>query len=462
MRRVCVKATRPGPQTSRSRWSSNVVGSTPLAGLALCFVTVGCAFWTPQPRHNGDASVATPENAGPAVYAAAPPSEAELAWRDPSSREARSADSSAVRGGAFAPAAAPEQPTSHQNPDVDAAEAAEDAEDEIEDEVGAGQSYAGNGAPSGAAEPHPLSALSASELRRRLEHDPSSLGPMSVGAPNGGALVNSVQLPEDSRWERVSPGAAWGTRETIDYLSNAIGRVVEQYPDSLPVAIGHISERNGGPIRPHKSHQSGADVDVGYYYKPDAHKWYQRATRDNLDLPRTWALVRALITETDARMILIDQAIQGWLREYAESINEDSAWLNDVFGAKGGGRPALIRHVSGHATHLHVRFYNPIAEETARRCYADLVALGKVKVQPSFVSYKARKGDTLLALAKRFGTTVKAIKRANALRSNTILAKRVYKIPSAVKHKISLSSARVVPPRRLPPTPSSHQSLSRL
>lgn len=337
----------------------------------------------------------------------------------------------------------------------------EDVEDDgLDDDSHDGHEHYAAASGKSVNRPHPLAELSAAELRNRLERDPASLGPMSVGAPNGGALVNAIQLPEDPRWQRVSPGAAWGTQETIDYLSSAIGRVVEQYPDSLPLAIGHISDREGGPIRPHRSHQSGADVDVGYYYKPEAHKWYQRATKNNLDLPRTWALVRALITETDVRLILIDSSIQTWLREYAESVNEDPVWLDDIFGAKGSKRPALIRHAPGHATHLHVRFYNPIAEETARRCYADLVALGKVKVQPSFVSYTARKGDTLLALAKRFGTTVKAIKRANALRSNTILAKRVYKIPSSVTHKISMSARQSVPPRRLPPTQSPVHSLS--
>jgi LysM repeat protein len=336
--------------------------------------------------------------------------------------------------------------------------------DDAHDHAQNGATYAGSSyspaerqVPS---QPHPLASLNASDIRARLQREPATLGPMSIGAPNGGALMNAVQLPADPRWERVAAGAAWGTQETIDYLESAIGLVADQFPNSLPVAIGHISDRNGGPIRPHRSHQSGADVDVGYYYKPEAHRWYQRATRENLDLARTWALVRALITETDVRLILIDRSIQVWLREYAESISEDRAWLDDVFGVKGSRRPALIRHAPGHATHLHVRFYNPIAEETARRCYPELVALGKIKLQPSFVSYKARKGDTLLGLAKRFGTTVKAIKRANALRSNTILAKRVYKIPSAAKHTISMGRSQTLPARRLPPAHSSTQSLS--
>lgn len=301
--------------------------------------------------------------------------------------------------------------------------------------------------------PHPLSQRSQAQLQQAVREDPQSLGPMSVGAPNGGALFNAVQLPEDARWERVDPAHAWGTQETVDNLARAVGKVHAQFPDSLRLPIGHLSSRYGGHINPHRSHQAGTDVDIGFYYKPEAHRWYVRGTKDTLDLPRTWALVRAFITETDVRFILIDHSIQALLRDYASSIGEDERWLDDIFKGAGYTRPALIRHAKGHATHLHVRFYSPIAEETGRRCYPALISAGKIKPSASFVSYKAKKGDTLLSLAKRFGTTVKAIKRVNGLRSNTILAKRAYKIPST-SHTVHQARPVEIPARRLPPTSS--------
>lgn len=298
--------------------------------------------------------------------------------------------------------------------------------------------------------PHPLAALSASQLQKAVREDPESLGSMSVGAANGGALFNAVQLPDDPRWQRVDAAHAWGTRETVDNITRAIAKVHAEFPGSPQLPIGHISGRLGGHLRPHRSHQAGTDVDVGFYYKPEAHHWYVRGTRETLDLPRTWALVRAFITETDVKFILIDHSIQALLREYATSIGEDEQWLSDLFKGQGYTRPAMIRHAKGHATHLHVRFYSPEAEETGRRCYPALVSAGKIKPATTFVSYKAKKGDTLLALAKRFGTTVKTLKRVNGLRSNTILAKRVYKIPST-GHAVHQSRPVDVPPRRLPP-----------
>lgn len=307
--------------------------------------------------------------------------------------------------------------------------------------------------------PHPLAQRSQAQLLQAVREDPQSLGAMSVGAPNGGALFNAVQLPEDARWERVDPAHAWGTRETVDNLARAVGKVHAQFPDSLRLPIGHLSSRYGGHINPHRSHQAGTDVDIGFYYKPEAHRWYVRGTKDTLDLPRTWALVRAFITETDVRFILVDHSIQALLRDYASSIGEDELWLDDIFKGAGYARPALIRHAKGHATHLHVRFYSPIAEETGRRCYPALISAGKIKPSASFVSYKAKKGDTLLSLAKRFGTTVKAIKRVNGLRSNTILAKRAYKIPST-SHTVHQARPVEIPTRRLPPAASGKGGLT--
>lgn len=321
----------------------------------------------------------------------------------------------------------------------------DEEDDEIADEP---DEHEGSARPARNRPPHPLAGVSDAELLRRLREEPKSLGSMSLGLPNGGRLINAVQLPEDPRWVRVDPAHAFGTRETVDYLVRSMGRLFEVFPDTPPIFVGHVSAESGGYLKPHKSHQSGRDVDLGFVYR-DGGKWYQRGTQANLDLPRTWALVRALITETDPQFILIDHSIQAWLYDYALSIGEDPEWLKDLFKGTPGVRPAMIRHAKGHATHLHVRFYNPIAEQTAHRSYAGLVKLGRVKPPTHYVTHKVKKGETLIHLAKRYGTTVKAIKSANRLRSNTIMARKEYKIP---RRGLTLTSApAALPERRLPP-----------
>src|SRR5437764_593142 len=84
--------------------------------------------------------------------------------------------------------------------------------------------------------------------------------------------------------------------------------------------------------RCHASHQSGRDADLGYYYKPGYQAWYQPASVYTMDRARSWAFVRALVTETDVEAIFIDMRVQRLLYEYALSAGEDRAWLDGLFG----------------------------------------------------------------------------------------------------------------------------------
>jgi penicillin-insensitive murein endopeptidase len=169
-------------------------------------------------------------------------------------------------------------------------------------------------------------------------------------------------------------------------------------------------------------------------------------------LPKTWAFVRALMTETDVEMILIDTGVQRLLNDYASKI-EDAAWLDSVLQVRGKGARPLIRHAKGHGNHIHIRFYSPMAQEIGRRAHSLLAKVGHVKTTSGFVLHKARSGDTLGSLARRYGTTVDAIRQANGLRTIAIKAKQVYKIPKQghVIVRPPMPSPVVIPPRRLPP-----------
>jgi penicillin-insensitive murein endopeptidase len=85
-----------------------------------------------------------------------------------------------------------------------------------------------------------------------------------------------------------------------------------------------------------------------------------------------------------------------------------------------------------------------------RRAYRALVDLGRIKPPTYFVRHRARKGDTLGHLARRYGTTVRAIQKANGLRGTRILAKRTYKIPKEGGVRHAHKPVRI-PARRLPP-----------
>ena len=339
-----------------------------------------------------------------------------------------------------APEAESDETAAHRD-----AEEPDESEEGLDDDVEAGPAPDATILP-----PHPLASVKNEDLDQRIRRDPVSLGPMSIGKPSAGLLFNAVPMPAGDAWSLVDPSHAFGTGETVGYLETAISRVAKDFAGSPKLMIGHISAKGGGYLKPHLSHQSGRDVDIGYYYVSGSH-WYQRANAQNLDQDRTWALVRALVTQTDIEMLLIDRSIQDLLIEHAEKIGEDKDWVRLVFRGK-GGMPPIVRHVRGHATHLHARFYNPIATETGRRCYSFLVQRGLVKPGAAYVMHLAKKGETLAELAKRYGTTVRAIRRANGLKSTVIQAKKAYKIPQSGHTPPSLSAGPVgIPPRRLPP-----------
>jgi penicillin-insensitive murein endopeptidase len=214
--------------------------------------------------------------------------------------------------------------------------------------------------------------------------------------------------------------------------------------------VGDISARAGGHLEPHISHQSGRDVDLGFYYTTPG-RWYMAANAANLDLDRTWALIRALVIETDVQLILVDRKLLALLRAHAERIGEDPAWLDSLFGGPTSTTWPILRHADGHGTHLHVRFYNPVAQETGRRLYPALIARKQIEPPTTFLSYRARAGDNLHRIAKKYGTTVRALQKANGLRSTRIYARRVYKIPRAGGIGPPSTAPLAIPPRRLPP-----------
>jgi len=292
--------------------------------------------------------------------------------------------------------------------------------------------------------------MSDGELERLAEIDPAGLGSLSVGSVSNGVLINAVPMPLDPRWEIIDPAESWATGETVEFIIAAVSQVHVVHPGSPPLHIGDISRREGGRLNRHATHQAGRDADLGFYYKPGRGWWHARGTSRNLDIPRNWTLVRALLTRTDLECILLDIRIQRLLVKYALSIGEDEAWLKSVFQHPTGRRRALIRHVSGHRTHYHVRFYNRRAQALARRAYPILLRQEQIKPARYYLFHKVGHGETLGHLAGRYRTSVRAIRLANGLKGNLIRAGRTYRIPCRGAASPPVDPL-MIPARPLPP-----------
>jgi penicillin-insensitive murein endopeptidase len=211
--------------------------------------------------------------------------------------------------------------------------------------------------------------------------------------------------------------------------------------------IGDISRPDGGRLNRHRSHQAGRDADIGFYFRTGEAGDFRRPGRQDLDVARTWTFVRALVTDTDVDRIFIDRALQRVLYAHALAAGEDADWLDDIFGRRTAGKNATIQHERRHQDHMHVRFFNPMAQERGRLAYPLLV---EARLVPGpTVTHRVRSGETLSHLARRYGASVSAIRTANGLRGSFLRAGRSYTIP--VRKAPVVSDPVVVPPRRLPP-----------
>ncbi len=296
-------------------------------------------------------------------------------------------------------------------------------------------------------------ALSDAELAELIDSDLGALGSLSMGRPNAGALINGVPFPEGERWEVLDSTRAFATQETIDYLIAAIDEVNRQFPGAHKLVVGHLSRQHGGPIRPHRSHQSGRDIDTGYYYVPEKAEWYRPATAGTLDLNRTWAFIRALLTQTDVEMILVDIRVQKLIKEHALAVGEDPEWLNGIFQYRNRGGSPIIKHAYGHRTHIHIRFFNPKAQRLGQRVYDALAARKLIRPKHFTVAYRARPGDSVAELAAKAGTSAAAIQRLNAIGADGHFeAGKTYYVP--VRGQVAKVLEVVVPERRLPPKPT--------
>ncbi len=277
------------------------------------------------------------------------------------------------------------------------------------------------------------------------------LGAMSVGLPNTGYLVNGVRMPHGDDWVITVPSHAFGTEETVRQLGECITATRAEFPDSPRVMLGSLSAEQGGKLAPHKSHRTGRDADVYFFRKPGA-MWSKAATEQDIDLPRTWSLLRCFVTKSDVDMVLIDRKVQGWLQRYALSIGEPPEWVDELFHDRPHTKSALVRHVPGHVAHMHVRFVSAQARRLGVRHYHELVRVGLLKESVEEVRHTVSKGDTLLGLAKRYKIAVDDIRALNQLKGTVIRLGQVLLLKQGVPIE-GVQAPIFAPGRSLPPEP---------
>lgn len=220
------------------------------------------------------------------------------------------------------------------------------------------------------AERYELTARELARFQRGKLEDPSSLRPgqelavwvdgrivpgFGTDDRDRGVLVAGVLLPPGRHYDVKWEAGAWGTDETIRAIQSAVSAYKKRMPGGPKVFIRDISKKGGGPFKPHSSHQHGRDVDVGYVLEG---KDKGTATPENLDVARSWRLIKSFLDTEQVVYVFVDYKLQKPLYEYAKDQGASEEFLDEIFQYPRGRRRAhgLIRHWKGHSDHFHVRF----------------------------------------------------------------------------------------------------------
>jgi hypothetical protein len=207
-------------------------------------------------------------------------------------------------------------------------------------------------------------ALKADGERERERVRP--LGAQSIGRPQDGRLANASLLPPDPAAYFIRrPQRAYGTRRTVDQIVRVIQRVRRRFPRVHPLAVGDLSARAGGKITMHSSHQSGRDVDLGFYFRTRPRSYpaeFVVASAGNIDVAACFALFTAL-ADTAGRpggveRMFMSYDTQALFHRLGRAHGISRATLERLFQYPDGpGSPhGLFHHEPGHDEHIHVRF----------------------------------------------------------------------------------------------------------
>lgn len=192
----------------------------------------------------------------------------------------------------------------------------------------------------------------------------------TVGRASRGRLVHGEQLPAGPGYYRRTPRRSWGTNRTITEVLRVAGEVRQKHRRAHDLVIEHISAKEGGPLKPHVSHQSGRDVDMGMYFKgfdragPKRFITFTSETHE-LDYEASWTLLRSLLKNNDrqtrVQYIFMDYEAQKAMYKWARKKRKASKKLLSYMFQYPRRRAmkGKIRHVKSHRGHLHVRFKCP-------------------------------------------------------------------------------------------------------
>lgn len=195
------------------------------------------------------------------------------------------------------------------------------------------------------------------------EIDPAWLdipqGALSHGHPNRGRITGEPCLLPDipqlytRRFERI----AHGSSHAIELIVRAFANFRRDTGYEGEFIVGSISRPHGRRFPPHRSHQTGRDVDIRLPMLP----WFPTAINppaEQIDWRAVWGLIDAFLATGGVEMIFLDHKLQRPLYYAALSMGASVEELDQIISwprRDGNKGKQLIRHSAGHEGHIHVR-----------------------------------------------------------------------------------------------------------
>jgi murein endopeptidase len=180
---------------------------------------------------------------------------------------------------------------------------------------------------------------------------------LSIGTPTKGRLVNGVSFPEaPDLYQLRKPAQAYGSSHTIKTAIMAISEFRRRSKYTRELVIGAVSLPRGGRFRPHRSHQSGRDIDIRLPVRAsvDHHK---PPRANEVDWRAAYRLIKAFADTGEVQYIFLEHRLQKVLYRAAQA---SGASKKELAALIQWPRPAktnngVVRHAKGHTSHIHIR-----------------------------------------------------------------------------------------------------------
>ena len=256
-------------------------------------------------------------------------------------------------------------------------------------------------------------------------HPAASVGP----AAHGRLLFGEPMQDAAGLYVRVPPRDSCTVPEVSWALRFLAARVRREHPGGPELVVGDISRCGGGRFPPHRTHQSGRDVDLRYFLLGVAPGLYDYifVTPTTFDVARVWTLVEAIHAHDLAEVVYIDVRHQRALHAYAKTQRGFTKLALDPILSWPRARRragALVQHMPGHHNHLHIRFKAPVAT-AAGRLFTSATARAFLRAldlhRTGKFDHVVRRGETLGMIAQAHRVDLGALMAWNRLSKRSVL-----------------------------------------